>query len=71
MAAKSGDKNIVEHLVDKEADIKIMDDTGVNTEFRSHKINFLFLVSVCNPSIYTTRTLRIHTSTFTFMYMIG
>ena len=35
MAAKSGDKNIVEHLVDKEADIEIMDDTGVNTELIS------------------------------------
>ena len=35
MAAKGGDKNIVEYLVDKEADIEIMDDTGVNTELIS------------------------------------
>ena len=51
MAAKSGDRSIVEHLVEKDADIKVTDDTGVNIEvvvLRSHKISFLFLVSVCN-----------------------
>jgi len=66
MAAKSGDRKIVEHLVAKEADImKIKDDNEVNMEFvltRSHKINFLFLISICNHSIYSTCTKWIHTS---------
>ena len=42
MAAKSGDKKIVEQLVKKEADIiNIKDDKKVLA--RSHKINCLFL----------------------------
>ena len=70
MAAKGGDRSIVVHLVEKEADVNITDDTGVNIEFRSHKINFLFLVSACNHSIHTTCTLWIHNSAFTLMYML-
>ena len=49
MAAKSGDRRIVKHLVDKEADIKIMDDTGVNTEFRSHKLISYFWFQCATP----------------------
>ena len=42
MAAKSGDKKIVEQLVEKEADIiNIKDDKKVLA--RPHKINCLFL----------------------------
>jgi len=52
MAAKSGDRNMVEHLVEEEADIvNIKDHNEVNMEFvvaRSLKIHFPFLVSVCN-----------------------
>ena len=32
MAAKGGDKEIVEHLVDNKADVNITDDNGVNME---------------------------------------
>ena len=50
MAAKSGDKKIVEQLVKKEADIiNIKDDKKVLA--RSHKINWLFLMQrqyLCN-----------------------
>lgn len=60
MAAKSGDRNMVEHLVEEEADIvNIKDHNEVNMEFvvaRSLKIHFPFLVSVCNHNIYTNYT---------------
>ena len=32
MAAKGGDKDIVEHLADNKADINITDNNGVNME---------------------------------------
>lgn len=68
MAAKGGDRDIVELLVEKGADIKITDDSEVNMEFalaRLHKINFFSLLSVCNHIIYTPEP-----SKFTLMYML-